>query len=103
MDAVIYGIIPMAKMENCFNAPPPKVLRIPKTLSLSWEASTSAFTLGTGINVPSRNTTNIKRVNIIFRLISPTRIKLEKVENIRSPQYFHRQLQLLLWQLRRIY
>ena len=67
------------------------------------QPSISAFTYGTGINVPMRNTINMRRVNKILRLISPTRQKFEIISNIKAPQYYRRQLQLLPLQQWRIY
>src|SRR5699024_12819704 len=98
------GIIPIAKIEKFCNAPPPKVLRNPKTFCVVSSGpvskicfKTSLFVNGTGICVPIRKITNINNVKTIFCLISFTFIKLDIVRNIKSPQCF-RKLFLLLQQ-----
>src|SRR5690625_4085083 len=95
IDAVMYGIIPKAKIEKFCRAPPPNVLRKPKTFCWFMKSIASLFVYGTGINVPIRKTTSINNVKTIFFLISATRIKLEIVRNIKSPQFFHLQPRLL--------
>ena len=52
MDAVMYGMIPIAKMEKLASAPPPNTFMKPMRL-LSDCCKAVASTFGTGINVPS--------------------------------------------------
>src|SRR5699024_5357579 len=103
MDAVMYGIIPIAKMEKFCSAPPPNVFKKPKTFCWFIKSIACLSVNGTGINVPRRKTININNVNIIFRLMSPTRIKLEIVRNIKSPLFYRPLFRLLLSLTRRIY
>src|SRR5690625_5965041 len=97
-------MIPIAKMEKFCNAPPPNVSSKPKTEACSvMKSIASLLEYGTGINVPRRKTTNMSNVNMIFRLISPTRIKLESARNIKSPQFYRLLLRLLLLRKQRTY
>src|SRR5690625_4196301 len=90
-------------MEKFCNAPPPNVFKKPKTFCWFIKSIACLSVNGTGINVPRRNTISINSVKIIFRLISPTRIKLEIVRNIKSPQLYRLLLQLLPLQKQKIY
>src|SRR5690625_6534358 len=87
-------MIPIAKMEKFCNAPPPNVSSKPKTEACSvMKSIASLLEYGRGINVPRRETTNMSNVNMIFRLISPTRIELESVRNIKRSEEHTSELQ----------
>src|SRR5690625_647380 len=103
IDAVMYGIIPKAKIEKFCKAPPPNVFKKPKTFSWFIKSIASLFVNGTGINVPRRKITNMSNVNMIFRLISPTRIRFENVRNIKSPRFYRQLFQLPLLQKQKTY
>src|SRR5699024_19205 len=88
MDAVMYGIIPIDKMEKFCKAPPPNVFKKPNTFAGPIKSMASLLVNGTGINVPIRNITSINNVKTILFLISATRMKFEIVRNIKSPLFF---------------
>src|SRR5699024_11445053 len=90
-------------MEKFCNAPPPNVFKKPNTFCWFIKSIACLSVNGTGINVPSRKITNINNVKIIFLLISATRIKLEIVRNIKSPQFCRPLLQSPLLQKQRTY
>src|SRR5690625_949207 len=99
----MYGNIPIAKIENWLNAPPPNVSINPNAFTSFQKSRASLFVKGTGINEPKRNTINTARVKNIFRLKSATRKKFANVRNIKSPQFDRLLFQLLLLPKQRIY
>src|SRR5699024_2165503 len=103
IEAVMYGIIPIAKIEKFCNAPPPNVFNKPNTFCSFIKSIALLSVKGTGIKVPIRNTINIKRVKIIFCLISATRTRFEIVRNIRSPQFYRPLLQSHLLRKQKTY
>jgi len=58
---------------------------------------------GEGIKEPIRNTTSISKVNNILLRMSATFIILDNEANIKSPRFFHQQLQFSLQQLEKTY
>ena len=73
MEALMYGVILIAKTENLLKAPPENISSKPKRLPLLNSCSIMlALTPGTGICVPALKTTNMARVKRIFRLSSVT-------------------------------
>jgi hypothetical protein len=71
MDALIYGVILMANMENLLKEPPEITSKNPnKALLFTRSAKTWLLTPGTGMCAPSLKTNIIPRVNKILRLSS---------------------------------
>ena len=63
IDALMYGVILIAKIENLLNAPPANKSSKPNKLPLVNKLSiTDASTPGTGIWIPKRKTMNISNV-----------------------------------------
>ena len=71
MEALIYGVMLMAKIENLLNAPPENISNNPNKLPLVKSCSIiDALTPGTGMCVPALNTMNMANVNNTFCLSS---------------------------------
>ena len=61
MEAEMYGMTPMAKIDRCDSAPPENMLTIPRMVlerSPKKRATSAGFTPGTGMKVPMRYTTS---------------------------------------------
>ena len=71
IDALMYGVMLIAKMENLLNAPPEKRSNRPNRLPVANSCSMAdGSTPGTGMCVPSRNTANMMSVKMTFCLSS---------------------------------
>ena len=80
MDALMYGMIPIANRVNFLNAPPENV-SIKLQISLPNMVERAAASIpGIGICAPIRNTRSIRNVKIIFFLRSGIFQALTKVE-----------------------
>src|SRR5882757_6714962 len=76
MDAEIYGITPIAKIDNRDSAPPENMFTMPRMV-FDWSVKNRATSLGlipgTGMNVPMRYTTKAATRNSRRPRISPKR------------------------------
>ncbi len=90
MLAVMYGMIPRAKMARCSSAPPEN--RLIREYSPAWSPLSAAvaqmsiwltLTLGTGTIDPNRKTARIPSVKRIFLRRSGVRNALAKAESTR--------------------
>ena len=94
IEALIYGVILIAKIEKLLNAPPATISKNPKILACPVNCWIIELSIpGTGMCAPIRNTKNINSVKIIFLRVSSTFKAARKVDNIRSPLRFRLQPQ----------
>ena len=102
IEAVMYGVIVIAKIENLEKAPPEiKSIRpaIPLLALLIASFNVTVFTPGTVIKHPNLNRTIRSNVYKILFLTSGVLNALIIVLNIKSPQPFHLKLRFFLVQL----
>ena len=96
IEAVMYGETPIEKMEKFCIALPLTKFNMLKNGKEERFCNEAAFTPGTVICAPRRNTNNTNTVNRIFDLMSFTLKASFNSLNIRSPRLIHQPLQLLL-------
>jgi hypothetical protein len=74
MDALIYGIMPRAKIERFSTAPPENILKRPRSVPVAFVdiifSMTERLTPGVVTKIPRRYTASIKRVKITLSLKS---------------------------------